>query len=542
LQRLQLLNTPEQAARAESARRQLADEAFGDSNRLTRVVAEFRRAGANADLLAVLDRAAAQCPEALTPELRLTHAELLADREDWSAVTATLAGLSETDRRGSPALLLNTRAALAGNQPAAAAELLRQVPIAEQPEALRERLVAALVEADMFEKAAAFIPNSPTHPDALFVKAVNLAAAGQLHDAIDALQIPVSLSPPRVAALWTFAQCHAALENRSEARDALTKLLLQRPGHAQARLLRARLAIEQQDFEAAAADLTLMLRQEPDQGEALLMQGAIRLNTGRPLDALRDLTRLLRKEPKNADALYLRGRTLQNLDRSTEAIADLNLALDIRPAFPEALLLLATITAAEGRPGESLQLLDRVIVLQPGSFKAWYDRGILLYRSGQFDQAAASWNRALECKPGDVRTRISRAAALRKLQDDAGALEEYRAVLRLEPENASATLLAASLLISTTNSELRNPDAAEKLARIACEKSGFNDPQSLRVLAQACTANQRSEEADRWVARAQRLSLAASSPEGIRNRTAARPAPTQTLSREARVEGSTSRN
>jgi len=416
------------------------------------------------------------------------------------------------------------------------------VPLAEQPEGLRERLVAALVEAEMFEKATAFIPQSPAHPDALLVRAVNLAAAGLLHDAIDALQIPVSMSPPRAAALWTFAQCHVALENRSVARDVLTKLLLLRPNHAQARLLRARLAIEQQDFEAAAADLSLMLKQEPDQSEALLMQGAIRLNTGRPVDALRDLTRLLRKEPQNAEALYLRGRTLQNLNRSTEAIADLNLALDIRPAFPEALVLFASITAAEGRSADALQYLDRAIVLQPGLFKAWYDRGTLLYRCGQFDQAAASWSRALECKPGDVRTRISRAAALRKLQDDVGALEEYRAVLRLEPENTSATLLAASLLNSTTNSELRNPEAAEKLARIACEKSGFSDPQSLRVLAQACTANQRFEEADRWVARAQRLSLAASASEGNRGRTAVRRAPSQTASREARVEGSTSRN
>ncbi|MGV2333023.1 MAG UNVERIFIED_CONTAM: tetratricopeptide repeat protein [Planctomycetaceae bacterium] len=45
-QRLQLLDAPEHAARAESARRQLADAAFGDAARLSRVVEEFRRAGA----------------------------------------------------------------------------------------------------------------------------------------------------------------------------------------------------------------------------------------------------------------------------------------------------------------------------------------------------------------------------------------------------------------------------------------------------------------------------------------------------------------
>jgi uncharacterized protein HemY len=241
-------------------------------------------------------------PEAVTPELLLIHAELLADQRDWKATSETLEKLPTEYRRSHAALLLGTRTAMAGGQPAKAADYLNAVPASQQPETLRSELTTMLVDAGLFAKAAAFVPDSPTHPDALLVRAVNLAAAGQIHDAIQALQIPASAAPVRPAALWTLAQCHAAIEQRIESRDVLSRLLLIQPDHLQARLLRQRLALEQRDFDSAAADLSLLLKKEPENGEALRLQGALRLSTDRPLDALRDLTRMLQNAPQDSEA------------------------------------------------------------------------------------------------------------------------------------------------------------------------------------------------------------------------------------------------
>ncbi|MGV2333026.1 MAG UNVERIFIED_CONTAM: hypothetical protein LVR18_02480 [Planctomycetaceae bacterium] len=87
-------------------------------------------------------------------------------------------------------------------------------------------------------------------------------------------------------------------------------------------------------------------------------------------------------------------------------------------------------------------------------------------------------------------------------------------MLQLDPNNTSATLQAAILLASSSHSEIRNLEAAEKLARIACEQTGFKDPQSLRVLAQTCRANQRTDEAAKWIALAQRIKPDAASSRG----------------------------
>jgi tetratricopeptide (TPR) repeat protein len=232
---------------------------------------------------------------------------------------------------------------------------------------------------------------------------------------------------------------------------------------------------------------------------------------------------------------------LHKLGQDAEASADLTLALDIRPSFPEALLLLGSITATEGRVVDALRLYDRATVLQPSSFRAWYERGSLLYKHGQFNEAAQSWARAIECRPEDIRTRLNRAAALRKLNAESAALDEYRAVLQLDPNNTPATLQAAILLASSSHSEIRNLEAAEKLARIACEQTGFKDPQSLRVLAQTCRATQRTDEAAKWMALAQRIKPDARAVEST-SRATANAAGVQNLRREARAEGATSRN
>ena len=537
LQRLQILHQTGQTESAVSAARQLADAAFANPEKLRPLIEELQKAGRHSDALEILNRAAEMLPEQLPADLTLLRARLLADlQQDWETAAQLITLLPEQHRQSKSAVQLAAEAALAQNRPGDAEQLITRLPTPEQPRELRKQIASALLKnkspaaaekllntliaenatdpslrelrlqirialdawSRALEDAEYLLLSQPQHPDALLTRAVHLAASGQIPAATDCLQIPAALAEPRPETLWTLAQCQTALYRRHEARETIDRLLEKQPAHHQARLLRVRLAIELEDFNAAAADLHQLLQIQPNHEETMLLHGSLMLRMERPIDALRSLTRLHQINPQHAEALELRAHTLHALARNREAARDLELALKINPQSLPALLLLASLTAADDRDVEALRLYDQAIAVQPQSFTAWHNRGSLLFRNGRFEQAAASWKRALLHRPDELRTRLNLAAAFRKLNQDSAALEEYSIALHDHPASDETRILLSSLLLHSTDPDIHHPEAAEKIAREACENTQFKNVQFLRALAEACHANDHQAEAARW--------------------------------------------
>jgi tetratricopeptide (TPR) repeat protein len=537
LQRLRILHQTGQAEAALAATRQLTDAAFANPEKLRPLIEELQNASRHSDALEILNRAANMLPEQLPGDLALLRARLLAQlRQDWDNAAQLIAQIPEEHRQSGPAVLLAAEAAVALNRPAEAAQLITKLPTLEQPPELRQQIASALLrnsapaEAEKLlnalvaespadeqlrelrlqtrvalnawsraaEDAEYLLRSQPRHPDALLTRAIHLAANGQITAAADLLQIPAALPQPRPETLWTLAQCQTALHRRQDARETINRLLELQPAHHQARLLRVRLAIELEDFNAAAADLHQLLQNQPNHEETMLLHGSLMLKMNRHIDALSTLTRLHQINPQNADALELRAHTLHALARNREAARDLELALKINPQSLPALLLLASLTAADNRDVEALRLYDQAIAVQPQSFTAWHNRGSLLFRNGRLEQAAASWKRALLHRPSELRTRLNLAAALRKLNQDPVALEEYSIALHEHPESNETRILLSNLLLHSSHPDVHHPEAAEKIAQEACEHTQYKNVQYLRALAEACHANDHQAEAARW--------------------------------------------
>lgn len=509
IERLQILNQLGHSDAADNARQQLADAAFANLEKLRMLLAELERSGRHADSIELLSRAARQFPEPLPHDLILLHARLIAAEQPTEAAQL----LNTVPPEEQPAdVRSEVAAAFNRSNRFADAEKLLDPLVAENPgsDQLHALRLHARIGLNAWNRAAEdaefILASQPRHPDALLTKAIHLAAAGQLAAATEHLQIPAALPTPRPETLWTLAQCQTALGRREAARETITRLLLVEPNHNQARLLRVRLAIELNDLDDAAADLHQLMQHQPDQPEALLLHGTLMLKLNRSIDALRSLTRLLQTENDNVAALELRAHALHELGRSRDASIDLERALKLQPKSVSALLLLASVTATLGYDVDALRLYDQAIAIQPHSFRAWHNRGSLLYKNGRFDQAVSSWKRALICQPSETRTRINLAAALRKLNDDTAALAEYQTALRQEPDSIDAAVHLASLLASSRNAEVRNPAAAEKLARSLCERTQFKHPLCLQTLADSCRANNQLAEASRWNSLARKLS------------------------------------
>ena len=86
-----------------------------------------------------------------------------------------------------------------------------------------------------------------------------------------------------------------------------------------------------------------------------------------------------------------------------------------------------------GRFDEALASYDRALAIIPGYADALYNRGVTLQELGRFDEAVDSYDRALAIQPAHFGALGNRGAALQALKRMDEALASYDRALALRP-------------------------------------------------------------------------------------------------------------
>lgn len=183
------------------------------------------------------------------------------------------------------------------------------------------------------------------------------------------------------------------------------------PAAASALLEQAGAALESQDATAAEAALNDVLAMLPDCAEALRMLG---------------LVHHLRGDYVGAVALLQRSRALL-------------------PDDPMVRMNLATALFAGGEPTAAIAGLQRCCAMAPGFAPAWFNLGKMYMLQQRPAGAITALHRALDAEPRHVPARMLLAQAQASLGALGPAGESYRAVLRLQPNQADAWIGLADL-------------------------------------------------------------------------------------------------
>src|SRR5262249_17885296 len=93
---------------------------------------------------------------------------------------------------------------------------------------------------------------------------------------------------------------------------------------------------------------------------------------------------------------------------------------------------------ALGRFDEALASYDRAVVLNPGYAKAFNDRGITLHGLGLLEAALASYDRAIELEPASAIAHNNRATILTALKRLDESLSGYELSVALKPDYSEA--------------------------------------------------------------------------------------------------------
>jgi predicted O-linked N-acetylglucosamine transferase (SPINDLY family) len=265
-----------------------------------------------------------------------------------------------------------------------------------------------------------------------------------------------------------FQQALAAHQagNLALAEELYTRLLAQKPGHAQVTYLLGALRAQQGRSAEAVALLQAALAAQPDNPAILLNLGNALQDQQRFQEALEAYDRALALKPTYSEALNNRGNALAALDRFDEALASFDTALAIQPEDAGTWYNRGIALLRARRTEAALAALDKALAIRPDLAEAWNNKGGALLALKRTEDALVCFDRALALQPQNLQSLMNRGTTLQALKRHGEALADYDRILALAPSFPDAWGEAAKAALYQCDWPRRTRIETELPARI----------------------------------------------------------------------------
>ena len=373
-------------------------------------------------------------------------------------LVAKLFGNHPEPNRNGPAQNHPAQAVAAPEEPARLDAVLwgpPLVPAAPEPaQSARDEIVAAA--APEAEATASPPDDSPTDaaeatplPDGpSFAQGAALFEAGQYEAAL-AVYRDLAGDRPDAAALYNGALCLRQLGRYGEALQGFETALRLKPGAAHASVAMGWCLLHLGRAEEALArfDAPAGSTLEARRGRAQALQLAGRLS-----DAKTAYQELLAADPENPDiltnliAIAAEERDHANLRQYSENL------LRLRSRSRQALAGLVTAELAERRYDSALHHLGGFLDLDPRSYEAWFNVGLVYQLTGKNDEAVKAYLQAIALNEACFTPHLNLSGLFLLRGDAAAAMASLAKALELQPEHPGALwnrALAAGLMGKT---------------------------------------------------------------------------------------------
>ncbi|HEV7925100.1 MAG TPA: tetratricopeptide repeat protein [Verrucomicrobiae bacterium] len=284
-------------------------------------------------------------------------------------------------------------------------------------------------------------------------------------------------------------------------------------------------AFAKKRYDVAVAQYRLALQGQTN-AAAYLSLGRALLKAGNPEEAFAQFREALALEPSLESVSSEWGMALADAGKPDEAARILQEALQHDPDsgllhYNLATALLLMRTDAEGRRqmaagagqtaeataaeteakklgDEALRHFTKASRNKVDSPAFWFDYGQLLNQLGQHADAETCLLRAVAEDTNMAAAHFQLAMAENQLGKYAGAIDQYRLVLTLRPDDPATLNNLALLYATATNAEVRTPKMAVQLATRACDATTDQNARYMDTLARSYAADGDFFQAITW--------------------------------------------
>jgi protein O-GlcNAc transferase len=164
---------------------------------------------------------------------------------------------------------------------------------------------------------------------------------------------------------------------------------------------------------------------------------------GRHAEAVEAHARAVALRPRDAKSHFNYGLSLSALGRWAEAAAAHRRATSLDPKVGDPAAFAAAMTegqerAAAGRPVDAAAAYRRAAGMRPDSPAVWHNLAVVLLDAGDPDSAIGAAERGLALSPDDVGTLSNRGGALKWTGRIAESIASYRRAVEVDPTNVRA--------------------------------------------------------------------------------------------------------
>ena len=270
----------------------------------------------------------------------------------------------------------------------------------------------------------------------------------QLPEAVAHLRRSLEINPRQYDVRFELVAVYRALGDAAQAIAQLELLQDARPSDARVTYVRALLAADRNDMNAAIAGFQDTLRREPTLYGAWQDLGLAYVRLNRWQEALETFAELTKKQADSGDAAYFHALALFNTGRAAEAEKEARRALRLNAGHATALTLLGIVLAARGDANdEASEALTQAVALAPNSFDATFFLGRVQYAMKDYAGAAKSLRAAVRLNPKHEEARFFLGTVLEAAGDSEAALVEYQELIKTGSQSAMGQIGLGALLV-----------------------------------------------------------------------------------------------
>lgn len=261
------------------------------------------------------------------------------------------------------------------------------------------------------------------------------------------------------------------------------------------RYLVGRMLEQQGRLQEALGEYYRALALDPRSSDLLVRVSELSAQLGDPTRSLEYAERALVRDPDDWRALWLQGAARFSMGRTGEALEPLERACELDSTQAEVLRTTARVAETVRRPDVAERAWRRLAWVDPEDGEAWFQVAAAQARRGDFANAEASLERALELNPA----RPGSLFLLAWVQESRGrvpeAIETYLEHLEMHPDDTATRRRLVGLLVRAD----RPAEAYDQAVLV--QRTQPDEPEGLQVLADLAFRVGRVADAERALAR-----------------------------------------